>query len=205
MLLFGWPSLVLQLNNPLVTVPKAAITIGISAIFMFHSFFQLSNKVEVLILLFTFFQFDSLVSQDSKVDNFANFLFCWLLECLVFRSWLDDPFVCKRPYEFMWVIFLNSWWVVHIPFVHMAKFKFLAHFPVDHLAHPVVSCLILLLCSFVAFAYYVIDGFVSHTTQPTFAILLRLLYSRFYMIGSYGIILCCYLEKLSDSLIVSFT
>ena len=57
-------------NNPLVTVPKATITIGIIVTFMFHS------KVEVLILLFTFFQFYSV---DSKVGNFANSLFLLLL------------------------------------------------------------------------------------------------------------------------------
>ena len=45
----------------------------------------------------------------------------------------------------------------------MVKFKFLAHFPVDHLAHPVMSSLVLLLCQFAAFAYYVIDGFISVT------------------------------------------
>ena len=39
---------------------------------------------------------------------------------------------------------------MHIPFVGMVKFKFLAHFPVDHLAHPVVSSLVLLLCQFAA-------------------------------------------------------
>ena len=33
-----------------------------------------------------------------------------------------------------------------IPFVRMLKFKFLAHFSVDHLAYPVVSSLIFLLC-----------------------------------------------------------
>ena len=42
---------------------------------MFHSFFQFSSKVEVIIFLFIFFQFYSVVSWDSKVDNFANFLF----------------------------------------------------------------------------------------------------------------------------------
>ena len=52
---------------------------------------------------------------------------------------------------------------MHIPFVGMVKFKFLAHFPVDHLAHPVVSSLVLLLSQFAAFAYYVIDGFISVT------------------------------------------
>ena len=36
----------------------------------------------------------------------------------------------------MCVIFKDRCWVVHIPFVGMVKFKFLAHFPVDHLANP---------------------------------------------------------------------
>ena len=38
----------------------------------------------------------------------------------------------------MRVIFKDRCWVVHIPFVCMVKFKFLAHFLVDHLAHIVV-------------------------------------------------------------------
>ena len=59
-------------NSTLVTVPKAPIPIGIIVNFMLHSFFQFPSKVEVLILLFTFFQFYSVVSRDSKVDNFAN-------------------------------------------------------------------------------------------------------------------------------------
>ena len=40
-------------NNPLVTVPKAPITIGTIVTFMFHSFFQFSSKVKVLMSLFT--------------------------------------------------------------------------------------------------------------------------------------------------------
>ena len=63
-------------NNPLVTIPKAHITIGIIVTFMFNSFlFQFPSKVEVLILLFTLFQFYSVVSRDCKVDKFANSLF----------------------------------------------------------------------------------------------------------------------------------
>ena len=61
-------------RNSLVTVPKAPITIGIIVTCMFHSFFQFPSKVEVLILLFTFFQFYSVV-RDSKVDNFTYSLF----------------------------------------------------------------------------------------------------------------------------------
>ena len=41
--------------------------------------FQFSSKVEVLILLFTFLQFYSVVPRDSKVDNFANSLFLLLI------------------------------------------------------------------------------------------------------------------------------
>ena len=53
-------------SNRLVTVPNAPITIGIIVTCMFHSFFQFPSKVEVLILLFTFFQFYSVVTRDSK-------------------------------------------------------------------------------------------------------------------------------------------
>ena len=74
-------------NNPLVTMPKAPITIGIIVTFMFHSFFQFSSKVEVLIFLFTFFQFYSVVSRDRKVDNFADFLFFFFL-LIIIRSGL---------------------------------------------------------------------------------------------------------------------
>ena len=63
-------------SNPLVTVPNALITIGIIVTCMFHSFFQFPSKVEVLIPLFTFFQFYSVVSQDCKVDYFASSFFC---------------------------------------------------------------------------------------------------------------------------------
>ena len=62
-------------NNPLVTVLKAPIKIGTIVTFIFHSFSQFSCKVEVLILLFAFFQFYSAVSWDGKVANFANHLF----------------------------------------------------------------------------------------------------------------------------------
>ena len=66
-------------SNPLVTVPNAPITIGIIVTCMFHSFFQFPSKVVVLILLFTFFQFHSVVSRESQVEYFANSLFCLLI------------------------------------------------------------------------------------------------------------------------------
>ena len=75
-------------NNPLVTVTKAPITIGIIHTFMFLGFLQFSSKVEVLILFFTFFQF-YVVCRDRKVNNFADFLF-WLI---IIRSGLQAEII----------------------------------------------------------------------------------------------------------------
>ena len=58
--------------NPSLTLPKAPINRH------FHVprfFFQFSSKVQVLILLFIFFQFYYVVNWDSKVQNFASSLF----------------------------------------------------------------------------------------------------------------------------------
>ena len=78
-------------NNPLVTVPKVPITIGIIIISLFHSFFfQFTSKVEVLILIFIFFQFYSVVSRDSKVLNSARslsfFFFFFFFLLITIRS-----------------------------------------------------------------------------------------------------------------------
>ena len=51
----------------------------------------------------------------------------------------------------MCLILEDRFCVVHIPFVRMVKFKFLTQLPVDHLAHPVGSSLILILCQFTGF------------------------------------------------------
>ena len=79
----------------------------------------------------------------------------------------------------MRLIFLDGFWVVHIPFSRVVKFKLLAQFPVDHLLHWVVSSLVFVLCLFTAFAYHVIDCFISITTSSPSDILLRFVYSCF--------------------------
>ena len=125
-------------NCSLVTVPNASITIGIIVTFKFHSFFLFPKKVNVLILLFTFFQFYSVVSGDSKIYTFASYLFFFLLiiKGLVFWPRLGDP--CVIPQD--------SCWVVHIPFVRMANLKFLTQLTMYNLAHPVMSSMIHILC-----------------------------------------------------------
>ena len=66
-------------NNPLVTLPKASITVDIIVIFMFHSlfvFFSILLQIRGTYTSFhIFFQFYSVVSWDSKVNNFANTFF----------------------------------------------------------------------------------------------------------------------------------
>ena len=79
-------------NNPFFTVPEAPITIGIIFAFMFHSFFRFFSKVEVLILLFTFFQFYSVVNRDRKVHNFADSpFFYWLVLDMVLWPRFGNP------------------------------------------------------------------------------------------------------------------
>ena len=77
-------------NSPLVTVTSAPITIGIIVTFMFHIFFfYFPSKVEVLILVFTFFQFYSVVSRDSKIYNFAGSLFLVDYYYYYYCCWYD--------------------------------------------------------------------------------------------------------------------
>ena len=80
-------------NNPLVTVPKAPITIGCSIVFSIPKF-------EVLILLFTLFQFYSVVSRDSKVDNVANslFFFFFFLVLDYYKVWFSGRDYVIRLY-----------------------------------------------------------------------------------------------------------
>ena len=97
-------------TNPLVCLPRAPITIGITVIFMFHSFFCSLAKPRFSSFFFAFFfQFYSVVSRNSKIHYLAGSLFlfsflfffsCWLSLDLVVWPRLDDPFVSQNPREF---------------------------------------------------------------------------------------------------------
>ena len=174
-------------NNPLVIVPKAPITIGIILTFMFHRFFfQFSSKVEVLISLVTFFQFYSVVSRDSKVDNFADFIFL----LIIIRSGLLAEIrwsVCiSKSHRSLCVChFLGHVGVVHIPFLSMVKFKCLSHLPVDHLDHPVVSSLVLLLCQVTEVVRYHWDFRTRTFDYSKCLIKLKLVFQTFIFYGLY--------------------
>ena len=91
---------------------------------MFHSFFQLYSKVEVLILLFTFFLFYSVVRRDC---NFASSLFLLLI---IIRSGLLVEIrwsVCmSKSHRSLYVLF--SWIGARLIIYHLlawSNFNFL--------------------------------------------------------------------------------
>ena len=97
-------------NNPLITVPNAPITIGIIFTCIFHSFF---NSLAGSNLLFTIFQFYSVVSRDNKVDNFASFLllvdYCYVWSSgrdSVIRVYVKVPYYYHYYYYYYYYLFV---------------------------------------------------------------------------------------------------
>ena len=85
-------------NNPLVTVPKAPVTISIIVTFMFHSFFNSLARSRYLSLFshsFSFFLWSDGTAKSTILQ--ILFFYCWLLHDLVFGPRLGDPFVDQNP------------------------------------------------------------------------------------------------------------
>ena len=141
--------------NPLVTVPRVPITIGITVIFMFHSFFNSLARSKYL----SFFLFSFTLTLKSAMA--VSSLLLLLLLRLVVCPWLGDPFVLQNPESSVCLILLDRFLVVRLLFVHMVKFPFLAQFLVNSLIHQAVLSLMLFLREFVALVYNAIDHFVS--------------------------------------------
>ena len=66
-------------NNPLVTVPKAPVTIGIIVTFMFHCFFNSLARSRYLSLFSHSFSFILWSAGTAKSTILQIFFFCWLL------------------------------------------------------------------------------------------------------------------------------
>ena len=117
-------------NNLLVAVPNVPITIGTIVTFMFHSFFNSLARSRYLSFFSLSFRF-ILWSAGTAKSTILQILFLLLI---IMRSGL----------------LAGIRWSVCILKSHrslcMVELKFPAHFPVDHLADPVVSRLVLLLC-----------------------------------------------------------
>ena len=128
-------------SNPFVIVPNAPITIGVTTTFTFHNSFNSLARSRDLSFFSHSFSF-TLWSAGTVKSTISQVLFFLLI---IIKSGLLAEIkwsVCvKVPEEFIRVIFYERCWVVHIPFVWMVKFKFLAHLPVDYLYDPIVSSL----------------------------------------------------------------
>ena len=84
-------------DNPLGTVPKAPIRIGIFVTFMFHSFFNFLARSRYLPLFSHSFSFILWSAGTAKLTILQIFFFYWLLSGLVFGPRLGDPFVYQSP------------------------------------------------------------------------------------------------------------
>ena len=181
-------------SNPLVTVPKAPITIGIIVTCRFF-FFQFLSKVEVLILLFTFFQFYSVVSRDSQVDNLAISLFLLLI---IIRSGLLAKIgwsVCmSKPHRSLCVLFTTTGaglYIYHL--LVWSNFNFL------HISLCIIlpTPLCLVFYSFCAnllhSPYYMIPGFISFTA-----------YYYYYYYYYYYLFIRVFTSALADGLSLEF-
>ena len=185
------------LNNPLVTVPKAPITIGIIVTFTFHSFFNSLARSRYLSLFSHSFSFILWSTGVAKSTIWLIFFFCFFFFFLL---------VIIKPgllVEIRWSVCMSkshgslcvsfSWtgaglWIYqllawsNLNFLHISQWITL----------PTQSCLALysfcanLLHSLIMWLMF------SSLSLYTFATLLRLIYPRLDMIGSYGAVLCCH-------------
>ena len=76
MLSFGWSSY--PIINLLVTVLCAPTTVNITVTFLLHIFLS-SSKIQVLIFIFTFLQFNPVISWNVNVHYLADSLFYFFL------------------------------------------------------------------------------------------------------------------------------
>ena len=84
-------------SNPLVTVPKAPISIGIIVTCMFHSFFNSLARTRYLSFFSHSFSFIQWSAGTAKLIILQFLFFCWLLLGLVFWPRFGDPCVCQSP------------------------------------------------------------------------------------------------------------
>ena len=92
--------------NPLVTVPWAPVYNWYKCHFHIPQFFQFPGKIQMIIFLFAFFQFYSVISWDSKFHNFASSPFCWLLQGVVVWPRISDLFAPQNYYYYYYYYLL---------------------------------------------------------------------------------------------------
>ena len=175
-------------SKPLVTVTNAPITIGKIVIFMFHSFFSSLTRSRYLPFFSHSFSFIMWLAGTAKSTIFQVLFFL----LIIIRSGLLTEIrwsVCmSKSHRSLYVLFSRTGPGLCI--YHLLVWSNLNFLQISlWITLPTQSCLVLY--SFCANLLHSLIFWLM-VSLPTFAILLRLIYSGFDMIGSYGVILCCY-------------
>ena len=87
-------------NNPLVTVPKAPITIAIIVTFTLHSFSNYLARSRYLSIFsnsVSFILWSAAIAKSTILQILFFFFFGWLLSSLVIWPRLDDSCECQSP------------------------------------------------------------------------------------------------------------
>ena len=176
------------LNNPLVSVPKAPITIGIIVTFMFHRFFNSLARLRYLSFFSLSFSF-VLCSAGTVKSTILQVLFLLLI---TIRSGLLAEIrwsICMSKFHRSLCMSFSRT-DAELCIYHLFVWSDLNFM---HISLPTQSCLVLY--SFCAkFRHLLIMWLMVSFRLPQNLHLLFccLLYSRFDMISSYGVVLCCF-------------
>ena len=135
--------------SPLVSVPRSPIISGTTDTFMFHSFFSSLAKSRYLSFCSVSFNF-ILWSAGTAKSTILHVLLLYFLWIIIRSGRLAEIkwsiCISKSHRGLCRLILQDRCWVLHISFIRMVEFQFLAQFSVAYLAIPVVSSSILFLC-----------------------------------------------------------
>ena len=142
--------------------------------------FQFATNANVLILLFTFFQFYSVVSRDGKVHNFASSLFCFAIDYYKSGRLTEIGWsVCVSNYHrSLWVSFSRT--DVGLCIYHLfvwSNLNFLHNS--QQITLPIQSCLVLYsFCENLLYSLImglIVSSLSPHNLHLMFCILLSIL------------------------------
>ena len=179
-------------NIPLVTVPKAPITIGMIVTFMFHSFFNSLVRSMYLSFFSHSFSFILWSAGTAKSTILQIFFFFFLL--IIIRSGLRAEIwwsVCiSKSHRSLYVSFSRRGAGLSIHLLVWSNLNFLHNSQWITLLTP--SCLALY--SFCANLLHslIMWLMVSSLSPHNLHLLFCCVYPRFDMIGFYGAVSCCH-------------
>ena len=146
MLQFGWSRRILLFPSHPVPVPILWWLYRIHRLQLVSP--TLLCSVDFSCYFFLFFSFTFILWSDGTAKSTIRLVlcFCWQSLGLVVLPRLGDLFISENSREFCAFYFPGQILDCAYTICSYIKSILLAQFPVDHLRHPVVSCLIIFLC-----------------------------------------------------------